>query len=155
MRLFWVTAASLAAVAAIASLARRWLDAVEVRGRSMAPALLPGDLLLVERWTYRRRVPLPGEVVLVRDPRAPERELVKRVAATDGGFVVLRGDAPDASTDSRSFGLLPVGSVHWRVGLRYWPVRRVGFVAGGTATVPAAALSAGGVRSTWRAERPC
>jgi nickel-type superoxide dismutase maturation protease len=141
VRLVLVSAAGLAAVAAIASLARPWLDVVEVRGRSMAPALLPGDLLLVERWTYRRRRPLPGEVVLVRDPRVASRELVKRVAATDGAVVVLRGDAPEASTDSRTFGQLPVDAVRWRVGLRYWPPARIGTIG-----VASAAATEGGDR---------
>lgn len=147
MRLVLVTAAGLAALAAIASLARPWVDLVEVRGRSMAPALLPGDLLLVERWTYLRRRPFPGEVVLVRDPRLPRRELVKRVAATDGAFVMLRGDASDASTDSRTFGGLPIEAVRWRVGLRYWPPARIGTVgvASAAATEGGHGLDAGGM----------
>src|ERR687895_2115333 len=98
----------------------------------MAPSLLPGDYLVVERWTYRRRRPRRGDVVLVRDPRSPRRELVKRVAATEGALVALRGDAPEASTDSRAFGELPLDAVRWRVALRYWPPGRIGFVHGGT-----------------------
>src|SRR5918999_1445834 len=74
-----------AGVAAVAALRR--LDAVEVHGRSMAPALLPGDRLLVESWTYARRSPRPGEVVLAADPRSGSRELIKRVADVIGsGF---------------------------------------------------------------------
>lgn len=126
MRLIVGAAAALAALAAISSLAGRWVDVVEVRGRSMTPSLLPGDLLVVERWTYRRRPPRRGEVVLVRDPRAPRRELIKRVAASDEGLVTLHGDASDASTDSRSFGELPRTDVRWRVALRYWPPDRIG-----------------------------
>ena len=38
----------LAAIGAAAVAGGRWLDVVEVRGRSMAPTLLPGDRLLVE-----------------------------------------------------------------------------------------------------------
>lgn len=112
-----LTAAALAAVAA-----RRWLDAVEVRGRSMLPTLRPGDRLIVEAWSFRRRPPRVGEVVLAADPRDPERELVKRVAAVDlaSGTVRLRGDAAGESTDSRSFGAVPIGAVRWRVVRRYW-----------------------------------
>ncbi len=116
-------------VAGIATLAaRRWLDAVEVEGDSMAPTLLPGELLIVERLTLARRPPRNGDVVLAADPRQPTRELVKRVAAYDPGTdrVELRGDATEASTDSRSFGSVPREEVCWRVALRYWPPDRIG-----------------------------
>ncbi len=120
------TVVGLAAGAALA--AQRRLDAVEVAGSSMAPALLPGARLLVESWTYRRRAPRPGEVVLAGDPRSPSRELVKRVAAVHDGLVDLRGDRPTASTDSRQFGHVPAAAVRWRVVLRYGPPTRFGGV---------------------------
>jgi nickel-type superoxide dismutase maturation protease len=116
----------LAGGAAAALLALGRLDAVEVTGASMAPGLLPRDRLLVESLTYARRQPRPGEVVLAEDPRQPGRELIKRVAAVDPAGVELRGDHPAASTDSRTFGALPVNTVRWRVALRYWPPLRFG-----------------------------
>jgi nickel-type superoxide dismutase maturation protease len=118
-------------VAAGISVGRRWLDVVEVRGASMAPALLPGDRLLVESHSYQGRGPLPGEVVLAPDPREPERELIKRVASVDPatGSVELRGDAPTASTDSRAFGAVPRSAIRWRAVYRYWPPGRVGRLA--------------------------
>jgi nickel-type superoxide dismutase maturation protease len=120
-----VAAAGLAAaVAYLATASRRWLDVVEVQGRSMAPALLPGDRLLVESVTYRRRFPRAGEVVLALDPRVPERELVKRVHAA-GPELDLRGDSPGDSTDSRTFGSVPPDAVCWRAVLRYWPLGRL------------------------------
>lgn len=117
----------LAAAAGLAFLARRWTDVVVVRGSSMAPTLEPGDQLLVERWSLSRRQPLQGEVVLAPDPRRPERELIKRVAAVNGASVEVRGDAP-GSTDSRTFGALPLGAIRWRVALRYWPLSRFGAI---------------------------
>lgn len=93
----------------------------------MVPTLLPGDRLLVEAITLRRRPPRAGEVVLALDPRAPQRELVKRVAEHDPvtDLVELRGDAPEASSDSRAFGAVPRGQIRWRVAARYWPPRRI------------------------------
>lgn len=122
------TAAGIAAGVA----ASRWLDVVEVRGESMAPSLRPGDRLVVESRSYTRRPPLPGEVVLAADPREPGRELVKRVATVDdvASTALLRGDAPDASTDSRTFGAVPLTEIRWRVALRYWPLERAGPVPG-------------------------
>ena len=107
-------AGSLLAIAALA-LARRRLDAVEVRGRSMAPTLLPGDRLLVVR-----AGPRVGDVVLAPDPRSPARELVKRVAAIGPEGVALRGDNAAASTDAT----VPPPTVRWRAILRYWPPSR-------------------------------
>lgn len=119
---------ALGAGIAAAAQARRWLDVVEVHGRSMAPTLLPGDWLVVERRTYARRAPRPGEIVLAADPRDPSRELIKRVTAVDAaaGTLELRGDAPDESTDSRTFGAIRIPDVAWRVVARYWPPARAG-----------------------------
>ena len=108
-------------VGAAVAVGRRRLDVVEVRGRSMAPTLVPGDRLLVVRAS-----PRPGVVVLAPDPRHPARELVKRVAAIDARGVVLHGDNPTASTDARSFGHVPHDAVAWRAILRIWPLSRVG-----------------------------
>ncbi len=112
---------------ALAALASRVTDAVAVRGRSMSPALAPGDLLLVERLTFRLRPPRAGEVVLAFDPRQGGRELIKRVAEVDADSVALLGDAP-GSSDSRSFGRVPLEQIRWRVALRYWPLARFGRV---------------------------
>jgi nickel-type superoxide dismutase maturation protease len=104
---------------------RRRLDVVEVRGHSMAPALLPGDRLLVARIGS----PRVGDVVLAADPRNPRRELVKRISSLDDGGVTLSGDNRTASTDGRTFGVLPPAAVRWRAIARYWPADRIGLVS--------------------------
>lgn len=123
----------LAAAAGLAALllAARNFDAVAVRGRSMAPALLPGDRLIVVR---RRHGPRIGEVVVVADPREPDRELIKRVAAVGSSKVTLVGDNRSRSTDARIFGPVPASAVSWRVVLRYWPPARFGPVASSIST---------------------
>jgi nickel-type superoxide dismutase maturation protease len=120
-------------VAAGVTIGRRWLDLVEVRGGSMAPSLLPGDRLLVESHSYQSRAPRAGEVVLAADPRRPDRELIKRVASIDEATssVELRGDAPEASTDSRAFGAIPLSAIRWRAVFRYWPPQRAGRLVSG------------------------
>lgn len=113
----------------IARLVRSWTGRVAVSGGSMAPTLLPGDWLLADPDAFRRRPPAAGELVLVPDPRMPERLLVKRVAAAAAdGTLELAGDAPEASTDSRTFGSVEAASVAGRPWFRYWPPRRVGRV---------------------------
>ena len=91
----------------------------------MVPTLEPGDRLLVETWTYRRRPPRVGDVVVAPDPREPTRELVKRIAAVGDGRVALRGDSAK-STDSRRFGTVPLTDVRARAAFRYWPPAKVG-----------------------------
>jgi hypothetical protein len=104
-------------------IARERLDAVVVRGRSMAPTLRPGDRLLILRLS---RPPRVGEVVLAPDPRDDGRELVKRVVAAGALGVTLHGDNPALSADARRFGSVPAADVRWRAVLRYWPADRIG-----------------------------
>ena len=110
--LIWLLVSAAAFVAA-----RRWLDVVEVRGRSMAPTLIPGDRLLVVRAHPRQ-----GDIVLAPDPRHPARELVKRVASIGPDRIALRGDNDSASTDAT----VEADAVTWRALVRYWPASRVG-----------------------------
>jgi len=102
---------------------------VEVVGSSMAPTLMPGDRLVVmgRRWAPPAW-PKPGQVIAVRDPRNADRMLIKRVRAVDrpGGTLEVEGDAPDASTDSRSFGPVPRSSIVGRAVYRYAPAARSG-----------------------------
>ncbi len=121
-----------AALVALSRTVRR----VKVEGRSMAPAFLPGDCLVVVKPASRSLAVLfggapgvkPGEVVAVRDPRHPGRVLVKRVSSVDGnaGTVEVLGDARQASTDSRTFGPVPMSSVLGRAVYRYAPPGRTG-----------------------------
>ncbi|MGI8684713.1 MAG: nickel-type superoxide dismutase maturation protease [Acidimicrobiales bacterium] len=111
-----VATAALAAAACAARPVRR----VAVVGESMLPTLRPGDRVLAVRPTRPRR----GDLVVVRDPRQPDRLLVKRVATVGAGGVVVLGDSPRSSTDSRTFG--PVTTVRGRVVYRYAPSGRAG-----------------------------
>ena len=108
---------------------------VAVRGQSMAPALLPGDHLLVRPARRLRR----RDLVVVADPAAPGRWVVKRIAALPGDRIVvgdrtleagdgliLLGDNADHSTDSRDYGPVAVAAVHGRVWYRYAPAARAG-----------------------------
>jgi signal peptidase I len=90
-----------------------------VEDESMRPTLEPGDYVLVNRWAYRTRAPARGDLVVVRDPEAPERFLVKRVsAADDPSHIDVGGDNDRVSRDSRVFGPVPLEKVVGKVWLR-------------------------------------
>jgi signal peptidase I len=104
---------------------------------SMAPAIAPGDWLLVDptagRW------PRVGSIVVFREPET-ELFAIKRVAARGGEHVRIEegllhlepaeawllGDHADHSVDSRRYG--PVGFDRFvgRAWYRYAPIGRIG-----------------------------
>jgi nickel-type superoxide dismutase maturation protease len=85
---------------------------VRVEGYSMMPTYVPGELLTAVRKWRRIRV---GDVVVVRDPRDSTRWLLKRCVGRESSLLDLRGDNERASTDSRTFGLVPSSSAIYLV----------------------------------------
>ena len=100
-----------------------------VSGQSMLPTLQANDWVIVDENAYRSRLPKRGHIVVARDPRQPERLLIKRVTAVDlHGDIQIEGDNAAASTDSRDFGPVSAEAVVGRVRWRYWPPSRAGTV---------------------------
>jgi signal peptidase I len=114
----------------------------------MAPAIEPGDWLLVDPTTARW--PKSGTVVVFREPDG-DVLAIKRVAAApgerveldDGHLILARdeawllSDATDAEllaagtghpVDSRRYGPVPVDALIGRVWFRYGPLARFGLV---------------------------
>jgi nickel-type superoxide dismutase maturation protease len=96
------------------------LGVAVVRGPSMVPSYYEGDRLLV-RYGARVRA---GDVVLARDPRLPERIVVKRAVRRESGGWWLLADNPYAPGDSRQFGAVPDELVIARVLLRLRKAKR-------------------------------
>ena len=85
---------------------------VRVQGQSMAPTLSEGAVVLVDLHVSTRQKSLAGEIVVARHPYRKDTRLLKRVDhVLSDGRCFLIGDAPGASTDSRSFGAVPVADV--------------------------------------------
>jgi hypothetical protein len=115
-------AIGLGALAALALLAKR-VERVTVAGDSMRPTLEAGDRLLV----WRTRGLRPGWLVVVPDPRVPDRPLVKRVAAvTAAGPGAGGGGRPPGGPGGRAVGVGARPGVDGRVVYRYHPPARAG-----------------------------
>jgi nickel-type superoxide dismutase maturation protease len=97
-------------------------ERVEVSGLSMAPELQPGDRLVI----WMTRAVRAGDIVAAPDPRHPERTVLKRAGAVGPDGVLLLGDNPGKSTDSRHFGRIPIASVRGKAVYRYAPASRAG-----------------------------
>ncbi len=91
-----------------------------IDGESMLPVLEPGVEVLVDRDAYRAASPAPGDIVAARHPYRRDVTIVKRVEALEpDGSCRLKGDNPDASTDSRCFGIVRADRVLGRVTYRF------------------------------------
>ena len=82
----------------------RFRKAVRVSGDSMTPTLDDGDIVSIAR-----AGPNIGDIVLAQHPYKQSVTMLKRVANIDeNGRFELRGDNPTESTDSRTFGSVPI-----------------------------------------------
>jgi signal peptidase I len=120
-------------VTGLGMLLKPWFPRYVVEGRSMLRAYAPGDRLIAERLTYKRRRPRPGDAVVVRQPGAGSRPDLKRIAAVPGSRVTVRGedhvlgpdewfvigDNLDESADSRQLGPVSSRDIVGRVWFRY------------------------------------
>ena len=125
-------AAAAALVGAAAFAFSRYRPArVAIEGVSMAPTLVPGDLVLVVTPTSYDR----DDVVVVEHPQRPGYEIVKRVIAVPGdefpdGQILgtdeywVEGDFAQSSTDSREFGPVTREDLKAKAVLIYWPLER-------------------------------
>ena len=130
-----------------AALAKEWRRAVRgtwrvaVAEESMAPALAPGDWLLLDPTC--RRWPRRGSIVVFREPDTGILA-IKRVAARPGDRVCLSagilhldaeeawllGDNGAVSIDSRRYGPVALDALVGRAWLRYGPMGRAGRLRG-------------------------
>jgi signal peptidase I len=99
-----------------------FFDFMIIEGRSMTPAINPGDVLMVEKMAYGIRLPwakdylvqwaLPkeGDVVVFYTPQGVTA--IKRCAGiTNNEEFIAIGDNRDVSFDSTSYGPVPVNHI--------------------------------------------
>lgn len=96
-----------------------------VRGNSMAPRLVDGDYLLVNRLAYVTTCPERGDIVVIRSPFESDKDYVKRIVALpqehvqiDGVSVIIDGQtlgepycelAPESHSVARNQWILEDG----------------------------------------------
>ncbi len=104
-----------------------------VEGRSMLPALKPGDRVAASRYGFIFRRPRPGHLAVVRAPDGSGRLDVKRLAAGPGATVGVRGrqailgpqewfvtgDNAAESSDSRTWGPVHRRDIVGKVWFKY------------------------------------
>ena len=77
--------------------------------------VLDGDEVLVDARAYRRAPPAVGDVVVIQHPHQGDVVAIKRVAELRDGALWLLGDNPAGSSDSRTYGAVPLSRLRGRV----------------------------------------
>jgi len=94
----------------------------------MVPTLNPDDRVLVRRLAGHTEPPPLGAVVVAWHPFRPGLRLIKRLQSLESDGMILLGDNPASSTDSRQLGRIPrsalIGIVVSRVSPKPLPSRR-------------------------------
>jgi signal peptidase I len=118
-----------------------------INTRSMVPAILPKDVVLVEKLSpiinrlFGRGVSTEGDIVFFAPPvkmndyisrnKLPpvgDSLIVKRVSKVEPSCITVLGDNPLVSLDSRQFGCLPRENVVGKPLFRLLPLKRIGFL---------------------------
>jgi signal peptidase I len=65
-------------------------QAFKIPSGAMAPTLLVGDHLLANKFIYRLRDPVRGEIVIFKYPKDPSKDFIKRVIGLPGDTIEIR-----------------------------------------------------------------
>ena len=92
----------------------------KVTGISMQPLLQPGAEILINPNAYKKTLPQINDLVVAMHPDKKGLEIVKRISSiTKDGTFFLLGDNLDRSSDSRSFGTIPLNNIIGKVTSRF------------------------------------
>ncbi|ABI47899.1 nickel-type superoxide dismutase maturation protease [Synechococcus sp. CC9311] len=79
---------------------------MQVEGYSMWPTLKPKDPVIVRPLNQHSEVPPIGAIIVCIHPHQPSCRVIKRLSAVTDNQLTILGDYPDASTDSRQWGII-------------------------------------------------
>lgn len=98
----------------------------KIATKSMEPAILKGDRVLVDKTAYRRMPPKKGDIIIFIYPDDRSKVYIRRIAGLPGdmikpeggsevivphGAVYVLGDNKQKSEDSSKFGFIPLKDV--------------------------------------------
>lgn len=89
-------------------------EVYQVDGDSMEPMFYHGDYLYASN-NLKRKPPKIGDVVVAKHPYQQGVLIVKKVKNVDGSYYYLEGLNKLSSTDSRSFGSIPISRLIGKV----------------------------------------
>ena len=117
------------------------MEAYKIVGASMEPVVLKGDRVIADKTAYQRMPPNRGDVIVFVYPDDRSKIFIKRIEALPGdvitqadgrqetvphGSVYVLGDNRGQSTDSRTFGFVPLRDVTGKVRQVYYSLGEEG-----------------------------
>ncbi|KAL8196780.1 hypothetical protein R6Q57_024482 [Mikania cordata] len=122
----------------------RYAGVCPIRGSSMSPTFNPSprsfsdDYVFLEKFCLDKYRFSHGDVVIFRDPGNYKERCVKRIVGMEGDYISgcgatkvpqghcwVQGDNYALSTDSRTYGSIPLGLIEGRVTHVIWPPQRI------------------------------
>ncbi|KAJ0626063.1 putative signal peptidase I [Helianthus annuus] len=123
----------------------RYAGVCPIRGSSMAPTFNPSlesftdDYVFLEKFCLDRYKFSHGDVVIFSNPTNYKERCVKRIVAMEGDYISnvngatrvpeghcwVEGDNSAFSSDSRTYGPIPLGLIRGRVTHVIWPPQRM------------------------------
>jgi len=77
---------------AVFALFQATVGSFKVYGSSMLPTIEEGDYIMVSKATYFFNEPQRGDIIVLRSPRNPNSDLIKRVIAVPGDTIEIKDD---------------------------------------------------------------
>lgn len=81
-----------------------------IPSNSMAPTMLPGDVVIADKWQDPARLN-EGDIVIFDHPEMHGINVIKRIAELTPDHVYVLGDNKENSLDSRTLGSIPLSAI--------------------------------------------